>query len=487
MNEAMAVETIMADRAAEVGSARPDPAELIGFRAGWYDCLSRWGDTLFEVTDALLCAAGPVRSLPYLSLEPSCGRGWGSLYAALARGHIDVPAARDRLAEHLPHDWPPVFAVDVTGWPRPHAQCSPRRGMCYVPDPGSSQPFRVLPGWSYQWVCQVSPRHDSWTAIADVTRVDPDTTANEVAAAQMQALTTRLATRLTGRDRGTAPWFCLDGGYCPITASLALAPDSPTPARVIVRIRRDRVFYFDPAPRQPGTPGRPALHGHRFACAQPTTWPPPHQQLSATDEHYGPITVQAWTGLHPRPAARRRWAPGTVTGKAAPIVRGTIIRLTAHHYRQTGTPQQMWLWTTGPEPLTPELLDLIWRAYLRRFAIEHTFRFLKQHLHWTMPAIRTPHQADLWTWLTAAAHTQLRLAAPLITDQRLPWEKPLTPNTLTPARVRRGFRSLTPHLPPQTRPRKPHQPGPGRPKSSRNTQPTTRHKVIIKGRKRTRR
>lgn len=42
---------------------------LVGFRAGWYGCLGRWADTLFELTDAVLCAGGPVTSLPRLSLE----------------------------------------------------------------------------------------------------------------------------------------------------------------------------------------------------------------------------------------------------------------------------------------------------------------------------------------------------------------------------------------------------------------------------------
>lgn len=474
------MDPIVAHPAADAVATSHDLTDLIGFRSGLYECLSPWGDTLFELTDAVLCAGGPLRSLPYLSLEPACGRGWGSLYAALARGRVDAAALRQLLAVHLPTDWPPVFAVDTTTWPRPYAACSPRRGQCHVPDPAGKQPFRVLPGWSYQWVCQVSAQPDSWTAVTDVTRVDPDTTANEVAALQMQAITARLAS-LHPATVPTAPWFCLDGGYCPISATLAVATHGPTPARVIVRIRRDRVFYFDPPTPPPGTPGRPRLHGARFACADPHTWPEPDQQLSIMDEHYGPITVQAWTGLHPRPAARRRWARGSTTGKAAPIVRGTIIRITAPHYRKTGTPQQMWLWTAGPEPFD---LDLIWRAYLRRFAIEHMFRFLKQHLHWTMPAIRTPDQADLWTWIIAAAHTQIRLATPLITDRRLPWEKPLTPQTLTPARVRRGFRSLIADLPQQTRPRKPHRAGPGRPKGSRNSQPTTRHKVIVKGRKR---
>ncbi|MGH3797707.1 MAG: transposase [Pseudonocardiaceae bacterium] len=107
-------------------------------------------------------------------------------------------------------------------------------------------------------------------------------------------------------------------------------------------------------------------------------------------------------------------------------------------------PKPVWLWCSAPQP-TPTALDRLWHAYLRRFDIEHTFRFLKQTLDWTRPRLRTPQAADRWTWLIIAAHTQLRLARHLAEDLRRPWEKPTTrPGRLTPARVRRGFRHLRP-------------------------------------------
>jgi hypothetical protein len=96
----------------------------------------------------------------------------------------------------------------------------------------------------------------------------------------------------------------------------------------------------------------------------------------------------------------------------------------------------LWLWWSGPSE--PDL-DLCWRAYLRRFDIEHTFRFVKSTLGWTTPALRTPEQADRWTWLVVAATAQLRLARSLVEDLRRPWERPRTPTLLTPSRVRRGF------------------------------------------------
>ena len=57
------------------------------FRADLYGCFGRREDALFELADALL-TAGRFPSLPHLSLDARCRRGWGSLYAALSFGHV---------------------------------------------------------------------------------------------------------------------------------------------------------------------------------------------------------------------------------------------------------------------------------------------------------------------------------------------------------------------------------------------------------------
>ncbi len=110
-------------------------------------------------------------------------------------------------------------------------------------------------------------------------------------------------------------------------------------------------------------------------------------------------------------------------------------------------------------------------------AIEHTFRLFKQTLGWTAPKIRDPHAADRWTWLITACHAQLRLARPLATDLRRPWERPAPPARLTPARVRRGFRNLRATTACPAGAPKPGKPGPGRPPGSKNRRPATRHDV----------
>ena len=189
---------------------------------------------------------------------------------------------------------------------------------------------------------------------------------------------------------------------------------------ILVRLRADRCFYADPPPAMPSPKGgRPRKHGAKFACKDPTTWPVPTAEHVTQDEQYGTVRVRAWAGLHPKQQAH----PGRGTRKTRPIVRGTVVlvevsRLPARPY----PPQVLWLWWAGAG--APDL-DLLWRAYVRRFDLEHTLRFCKQSLGWTTPRVRHPEQADRWTWLVVAAYTQLRLARPWIADRRLPWERPL--------------------------------------------------------------
>ena len=74
---------------------------LAAFRTELHACFTRRADALFDLGDALLCAQA-IPSLPHLSLEPVCRRGWGSAYAALASGRIEVERLRDLLVATCP-------------------------------------------------------------------------------------------------------------------------------------------------------------------------------------------------------------------------------------------------------------------------------------------------------------------------------------------------------------------------------------------------
>ena len=80
-------------------------------------------------------------------------------------------------------------------------------------------------------------------------------------------------------------------------------------------------------------------------------------------------------------------------------------------------PRVIWLDWCG-EPLGP--LEQTWREYLRRYLIEHWYRFANQSLHWKLPHLSTPAQSELWSVLVTLAMWQLWLARPVAADQPRP-------------------------------------------------------------------
>src|SRR5215213_6022780 len=90
---------------------------LRAFRAAVYAALGARRDTLFEALDAAT-TVGPVPSFPYLSLTALHRRRWGSLYAALAEGRLDVAALRTLVGQHPLDDGQPIYALDTSIWPR---------------------------------------------------------------------------------------------------------------------------------------------------------------------------------------------------------------------------------------------------------------------------------------------------------------------------------------------------------------------------------
>ncbi|MBA3449749.1 MAG: hypothetical protein H0T18_00900 [Chloroflexia bacterium] len=441
----------------------PDLSALRAFRTDLHGCFPRRADALFELVDALL-TADPVASLPHLSLQAAHRRGWGSLYDALAEGALDAAALRRVLTWHATGDGSAVYALDQSVWPRCDAEASPDRGFYYHPSRHSAgQP--IVAGWAYQWLARLSFERDSWTTPLDVQRVHPSQNTNAVAVDRIKNLLSHLP------RGGAPPLFVFDAGYDSAQVTHGL---QQLPAAVLIRLRADRCFYADPPPARPSPKGgRPRTHGTKFACKDPATWPAPTVEHVVEDAQYGTVHVRAWANLHPKQRAH----PGRGTRKPRPIVRGTVVlvevsRLPARPY----PPQVLWLWWAGPG--TPDL-DLVWRAYVRRFALEHTLRFCTQSLGWTTPRVRHPEQADRWTWLVVAAYTQLRRARSWVADRRLPWERPLARGTLTPSRVRRALSALLPMVGTPAAAPKPCGRSPGRPKGSRSGR-ATRHPALKK-------
>jgi hypothetical protein len=446
---------------------------LVAFRRRLYDCFTARADALFELCDAVLCSDRPVTSVAELSLCPVFRRGHGALYDGLAAGGLDTDRLREALVTALPEGFPLMFAVDVSTYPRPDAACSPDRTHCHAACRCDGE-RTTIPGWAYSRVTGVEWGSASWVYPVDAVRLGPGDDLVAVTAAQVTGLVERLrAAGRIGQAGQPVPLAIMDCGYPAPAVSDALASAG---VQVLIRLgdEKRRVFYTAPPPPAPGQVGRPRRHGDRRKLSETAGWPPADQTHIVPDTgRYGRVEVRAWHGLHQKLQAR-----GHFEGRESPeIVSGTVIQVKVERLPDGRTPHKtLWLWWTAPAG-TPCDLDLLWRAYLRRFDAEHGFRFDKTVLGWTRARLRTPEQADRWTWLIIAAYTQLRLARHLTEDLRRPWERPPRPDRApSPTRVRRGFRHILGQIGTPARAPKPSKAGPGRPKG-RRSDPAPRHDV----------
>lgn len=455
-------------------STTPSATALTRLRDELYQCFGMRRDALFDLLDAVL-SASTVESLVGLSLAPSFACGWASTCDALSDGSLDVPAIQRVLAAQLASVPPAlggreVWALDGSSWARPTAPTSPERTACRVLVPGSATQS-LVDGWEYQWLVQVPEDAGSWVLPLAVDRRSPTAgTPTQLAIVQVRAVQ---AARAAARDAGgapadaagTRPLLLLDSSYA--VGQLAAADLG---VDLLARLAATRVFRRPPPPWK-GV-GRLPKHGAPFVLADPATHGEPDATTISADPHYGQITCARWDRLH---------------DERRPSVALSVIRIQLAHYapraHRRGAPQPLWLVWAGAGP--PPDPDQCRQWYLRRFAIEHAFRFLKQTLGWTTPHVRAPEAADRWSWLVALALWLLWLAREAVSPVWRPWDRRLPalpasgapasgsppPRLLpTPGQVRRAWAGLLPTLgtparPPQRRGKAPgRQPGqaPGR-------------------------
>ena len=443
------------------------------FRHGYYRCLTRRADTLFELTEALLCAQGKVTDLAHLSLEPEHHRGYGALYDAMNCGRIDLDALRARIGAVPVAKMPVpggreriVLAVDVSNWLRPDAACSPERAFCHTyARNGQAQ---MVPGWPYSFVAALEPGATSWTALLDVVRLRPGDDATLVTATQLREVADRLI--VTGQQQASDPEILvvMDAGY-DVTRLAWLLRDLPV--ILVARTRSDRVFYAPAGERRGPSMGRPPRHGAKLVLRDPATHPAPACATEHELDRYGTVQAVAFERMHPKLESRGGFKDHH---GPPPLIEGTVVRLNVEHLPGNRDPKPLRLWVSKPAPDEGQEMDHWWSMYLRRFDIEHTFRFLKQNLGWTQPHLREPAAADRWTWIVLAAHMLLRLVRPMAVECRLPWQQPTPPARLTPARVRATYRRACQDTAHPANPPLASTAGPGRPKGRIN-----RNKPVI--------
>ena len=329
-----------------------DPSDALhSFRRSLYECLHRRGDALFELADAILTAdAAP--SPVHLRLQASHRRCSGAAFTLRWTGDGSTlklcggcsPAIRSLEAKR-----------PYTPWTR---ACGPDATRSVAP--------------SAAFIARLNFVRESWTAPVDVRRVRPAQDANEVAAEQVKAFLRR------SPEERVAPLFVFDAGYDPVKVQQEL---EGSPCQILVRLRAGRRFYADPSLTGPPAP-------HWTATSPRSEDEVRGLKHLARALYYGAhmrgrwlrsgAPPQAWANLHPKVRAHE----GRGSRGPLPIVVGTLVLVEVERLprgERRREPRVLWLWWHGPEGEAPNL-GLLWRAYVRRFDLEHTFRFHKNRL-----------------------------------------------------------------------------------------------------------
>jgi hypothetical protein len=359
------------------------------FRQTVYQTMQLRGDATMDLIDALT-VRGHVPSPVSLSEAAPFRRKFSMVYDVLENGQWDLEELKELLSACRPEGVEtiagyPVYALDSTENERAEAQTLPDRGIL------KADQFDALRfGHKYSWLMRLVSWGTSWTAPVDVMRVETQQSESRVGAEQVRAL----SERQTEDKVITADSLYANEKFLPVVAPLAHT-------YALVRMRRTNVLYERPLPPAQPRRGRKALHGARFALNQPARLPDCQKEAQLGNRI---VRLQAWGGLH-----FKRFAQ----------VEGRALRI--EFLRLDGTPcyaHPMWLFWTGPQ--TVDLLDLC-RMYLWRFAIEHTFRFLKQHLGLNANRSTNLVCTQRWMWTCALAYWQLLLLRTQADDARPAW------------------------------------------------------------------
>lgn len=424
------------------------------FRREVYESFEQRGDAGLDLIDAL-SSAETVESPVGQSESPLFRRGFSSIYDVLKHGKLSLTKIRRVLFRYQPEEGETiagyeVYATDCTDHPHAEAETLPDRTQSKK---GRDAPKVVGHRWS--WLVRVVSPDPSWCMPQDVERVESEKTDSEVAAEQVKRLDKQGSSRKAMVADSLYCNYIFLGVFLTVTTVVAL-----------VRMRSNRVLYEEPAERNEKALGRPSKHGRKFKAANPHRTP---DRLECVTMLGQAIRLSAWHDLH---------------FAKLPLLVGLLLKV--EFLKPDGTPRfkrPLYLFWTGPHSIA--LADLC-QMYLWRFAIEHLFRFLKQHLGLNTSRSPDLDEHELWVWCCALSYAQLLLIRNEVAQQRPPWHKQRDergePRKLTARQTQRNALAFLLDLGSPASPTKPAGKGAGRPLGYQ-PKPRTRHQVIKKSKK----
>ncbi|PSF26382.1 hypothetical protein C7H19_25140 [Aphanothece hegewaldii CCALA 016] len=390
------------------------------FRTDTHHLLRFAKDATFDLIDAVLTTR-TAYSLAEFSLSPLFRRKWSSVYEVLQ----DVRPHRQNLMKRyleeieINDELYVTVAIDHTANPRKDSPTLKDRGYHHSPDGFQ----KVTEGHNYSTIAWIPEEQGSWALPLRHERITSFETPISKASWQLKQVAKSLKQpilALLDSEYGNASW---------VNQIVDIQADC------LIRIRSNCCLYG--VPEKYRGRGRPRKHGDKFKLNDRSTWWEATETIEVNDAKLGLLKIRRWSQLHFRNSS---------------FVPMTLILVERLETQKKGSfKKPLWLVFIGQQILP---LEKLWKKYLRRFAVDHWYRFIKQRLHWTLPALSTPHQSERWSDLMPLMTWQLWLARDLVQEHHLPWQKPQ--KSLSPGRVAQSMLELliemgTPALSPKPR------------------------------------
>jgi hypothetical protein len=422
------------------------------FREAVYQKVVYRPAAILDLVDALTMA-GHVSSPVALSESPLFRRKFSSVYDALVHGELG-DELQNLFSDSQEADWEriagyEVHAIDATPNERMSAETLADRGVLKA-----QQKEAVRYGHKYSWLVRLVQRGPSWVAPEDIQRIGTEASDTKIAAQQVKSLAVRNPPPkvITADSRYRDQHFL--GAFAGLENTYGL-----------VRLQNNQKLSQAPVPKPKGSRGAPRKHGADFQLTSIERDPDAREEFFLGKQN---VRVRVWHKLHFKRLAK-------VTSSVVCV----------EFLKEDGTPRYkrpLWLFWTGPENVAPQ--DLC-RMYLWRFAIEHLFRFLKQHLGLNSHRSSNLESLQRWMWIVALAYWQLLLMRDTVKPNRPAWhphQKDGQDKPLTPAQVQRSAQTFLLHSgTPAANPR-PAGKGPGRQTGFRPA-PRKRFEIVFKTKK----
>lgn len=367
---------------------------------------------LLDLVDALTMA-GHVSSPVALSESPLFRRKFSSVYDALVHGELG-DELQTLFRDSQEADWETIagyeiHAIDATPQERMSAETLADRGVLK-----GQRKEAVRYGHKYSWLVRLVQRGTSWVAPEDLQRIGTETSDTKIAAQQVKSLAGRNPRPkvITADSRYRDQHFL--GAFAGLENTYGL-----------VRLQNNQKLSQAPVPKPKGSRGAPRKHGADFQLTSLERDPDASEEFFLGKQN---VRVRVWHKLHFKRSAK---------------VLGSVVCV--EFLKEDGTPRYkrpLWLFWTGPENVVPQ--DLC-RMYLWRFAIEHLFRFLKQHLGLNSHRSSNLESLQRWMWIVALAYWQLLLMRDTVKPNRPAWhphQKDGQDQPLTPAQVQRSAQTF---------------------------------------------